>query len=226
MKYVHVSRDATGFVEQTGDVRRRQRSAEARIADATAWTEADMRAFQAEINLKYVSPWTVPVGRGSGSGSDLGDELHLLNVGFSLAVPARCSLTWARFVVQDAATQNSSVRFVSLFPSAVCREVGFAGPFDVDDKGVITRETTELHGMAANEGLASPFAIGFLAAARTACWDFTPLDGRPPIISDQLVISITKPPEHVYLPRQQLFINIFDPGLGEALLELPGTTDA
>lgn len=211
MRYVHFKPDVAGTLpEPPGDARPRRGSAGARVAAPTGWTDDQVRRLQAEAGWRYVDPSTVQVDA----------ALHLLNVGFVLSLPQRYTLTWARFVVEDgAAPAATPVRFVSVFPRAVYRETVFAGPILVDDDGTLTREGGDPGGTPV-----VPLMIGFVAADRSACWDFTPLDGRPPAASDQLILAVTKPPGHAFVPRQQLLVNIFAPGLGEVLIELPEST--
>lgn len=226
MKYVRFRPTVvTTASEQLEDARPRRRASGSRRAGATGWTDEKVQTFQAASSWRYVIPSTVRVPPAAPTRDDADAVLHLLHVGFSLSLPEQCRLSWVRFVVEGSAVQDAPpVRFVSLFPAAVYREVGFAGPIVVGDDGVLKRETNKADGPGADEVRFTPMLFGFVAAAQSACWDFTPLDGQPPVASDQLVLAISKPPEHAFVPRQQLFVYVVHPEHGETLLELPAST--
>src|SRR5258706_9470704 len=113
-----------------------------RAGAPSSGTLADLQAFWAAIDCQYVKPTFFLVDEEMGDRSD-GVLLHLLHVGFSLALPDRCQLKWMRFIVESSAAtlgDRAAIQFVSLLPEAVSRENDFAGPIEIDDDGSLTRK--------------------------------------------------------------------------------------
>jgi hypothetical protein len=155
-------------------------------------------------------------------------SLHLLHVGFSLTLPDRCQLTWVRFIVEtgtETPEDGTAIQFVSLLPDAVYREIDFTGPIKIAEDGALSREVATFGTTGSRGSRFMPGILGFLVGPHTACWDFFPLNGRPPLGSQELVIAMYARPGHKFIPRQSLNLHVQDPVIGSQTFDYPADTD-
>ncbi len=198
-----------------------------RTGASSGGTLEDLQAFLGAIHYQYEKPTSSLQGE-EARDKPGGVSLHLLHVGFSLTLPDRCQLMWVRFIVEsgtETPEDGAAIQFVSLLPDAVYRETDFIGPIKIAEEGALSREVAAFGTTGSRGSRFMPWTLGFLVDPHTACWDFFPLNGRPPLGSQDLIIGMYAHPGHNFVPRQSLNLHVQDPVIGSQPFVLPADTD-